>query len=380
MRQPKRPDARLNASKARWPCLCFTLLSLALLTLLAGCDNGGQTSGAQQQPPWPEAAIVADLTQPSNAGTVEATLAKLKAAGFDTVLLDARVTSAALLQRWIEAAKRQQLRTVVQIGAPEDALPGKPDAPPDLDDDIAGADGIVLTLRHAGDLNYARTLRSRFTDTDAATALIAHVAPTQDSGRPVSETALPGAVFDAVFSERDDERLLQDKTPPAATATSLQQQSDTAFDAGLPQWQRHLRCQADDHPRCSEDVRLLVMGFMRPPVPVAGFIEGAYWHDVYESLIRLRRENPWIREGELHWYAPDAADGVLAYRIFNDSGQHVIVALNVSDSHHELPLPPGFMAVSKIRIWTAYDPTVRELVTSKPVVLPARSAVVILDK
>lgn len=363
--------------------LWLTLLSLVILY---GCGDGGQ---APQDPParsWPQTATVADLSHlPADTSAAPA-LAKLKTIGFDTVLLDARALAPAVLQRWIGAARTQRLRSVVRTGPPRDALARKPGQAPALrDSSVAQADGVVVTLAQSADVDDARTLQAALRGVNSGSILIADPVVHRSSGGQRPELPLPAAVFAAIISDDtgdDIDSLLNPsaRLPPTPPARTNRVGDEAAANStGLARWYPVAHCPTSGETGCSEDVRLLVIAFMQDAAPVTGVIEDTYWHDVYASLIRLRHATRTIRQGRMQWYATDEKAGVLAYRFSNDQHQHVLVAINVSDSHHDLPLPSGFMAVSKIRLWASYDPAIRELVTSRPITLPARSAVVVVD-
>lgn len=365
----------------------YMLTALALvLAVLYGCERAGDSRVSGQDTPWPQTAVVAEVSLLSSAGAVETPLADLKAIGFDTVLFDARGVSRALLDRWLEAAKSLPLRTVAWVDPPEGAgaAPSgegrvSPDEPAPL------ADGLMLTLEDPGAVASARDLRQRLQESGAATLLIARVATQGSPGGTEPERGLPEGLFDAVLLEDASGDILSllrgdDPMPPSVFAEGYRLGAgDKVLPGALSRWQRIPHCRASGDRRCSEDLRLLVMGVIQSPVPVIGFIQEPFWRDVYGSLIRLRRDTPLILDGEVEWYAVDDEAGVLAYRITNDRGHHVLVAVNVSTGHHELPLPFGFMAVSKVKLWASYDPTIRELVTSRPVALPAGSVVVVVE-
>lgn len=364
----------------RGPGLALALLPvLASLFILQGCDSSENSNGAQRGDSWPQTAIVADLSDRDLSIIDDSILAGLKAIGFDTVLLDGHSAPAPTLKLWLDAAKGLKLRTVVQIGAPQDGALEHTDI-----GGLAQADGLVLTLRHDADLNYAQALRDMQKEQGSTQALIAHIV-TASSGVEAAARAATTALFDVVFNDVGGEDLLSQLGPSPLLPTRESPSTKTEHPSGKPRglgkraWLRIPHCQQPQDRPCSEDIRQLVLAFTQPPVPVTGIIDTPYWRDVYASLIQLRRENPLTREGDLEWYAPDAVDGVLAYRLSNDARQHIIVAINVSNEHHQLPLPSGFMAVSKIRLWASYDPKIREIVTSKPIVLPARSAVIVIE-
>lgn len=356
--------------------LCLVLL---VVVVLLGCENPGQPTHAEQRLPWPQAAVVADLSNLPATGSAQTALTDLKAIGFDTVLFDARVTPPDQLQQWITSAQVLELHTAVRIGPPADFPPGKPGDPIALPKHLMSrADGLVVLVGEETDLDYAGRLRAALNDAGYRGALIAQVTAGQSSGGQPQGKPSTDRGFDATLFENASQDLLAllnpAGTPPSEFAAGYQQEARN----NPSHWHQIPHCQAREEVHCSEDIRLLVMGLMLSPAPVIGVIEGAYWRDVYSSLIQLRRQHPLIRTGSLDWYAADDAAGVIAYRVSNDRGQTVLVAVNLADRHHELPLPFGFMAVSKITLWASYDPTLRELVTSKPVALPARSAVVVI--
>jgi len=360
-------------------------LDLALLVLilvaLSGCDSAVPPQGAEPDTPWPQSAIVVDLSYGPSSSTAGPDLATLKAIGFDTVLLDPRAGPTPWLVQRIEAARAQQLRVLIQLDRPDDAAAPPPDGGHALRKEVLKlVDGLLLTIRGDADLTSARALR----DAKPGTVLIAQIpAARQTNDRSTGDT-LPTEVFDAVLIEDASTDLLAlldrgGTLSPTAFAERHPVATETQADHdGLPQWVRLPHCDlAEDQP-CSEDIRLLVMGFLQGPVPVTGVIENSFWQEVYRSLIRLRRQSARLRAGKRGWYAADDDAGVLAYRFTNDARHQLLVAINVSDTHHELPLPFGFMADSKVRLWASYDPAIHEIVTSRPVMLPARSAVVVL--
>jgi hypothetical protein len=359
-------------------------LLLAALAFLYGCERNGDSQGPR---PWPETAVVAELPHLPSFEAAEATLTDLKAMGFDTVLLEARGAPRPLLQHWLDPAESMRLRTVAWMDSPKPAgaaPSGERRVAPDGHAPLA--DGLILTVEHPGDLASAQELHEILRESGSDTLLIARIAAHGSGNGPEPAIRLPVGLFGAILEEqasRDTLSLLdpEDPMPPSAFAEKYQP-GDAAQgeQENLPRWQRIPHCQRSADQRCSEDMRLLVMGFIQDAAPVTGFIDEPFWRDVYASLIPLRRETPLIREGDMDWYAADDTAGVLAYRITNDRRDHVLVAVNVSHDHHELPLPFGFMAVSKIKLWASYDPRVRELVTSRPVALPAGSVVVVVKE
>jgi hypothetical protein len=351
-----------------------------ILVALAGCERAAPPQGVAPDTPWPQSAIVADLSYRPSSNDAGPDFAAWKALGFDTVLLDPRSAPTPWLEQRIEAARAQQLRVVIQLDRPENAAPSRPDGDHALgDESLRLADGLLLTIRGDADLTAARALR----DANPDTALIAQIPASRPAGRSTGD-ALPTEVFDAVLIEDASTDLLalldrEGALSPTAFAerhpAATQGQADLD---GLTRWIRLPHCGLAEDPPCNEDIRLLVMGFMQGPVPVTGVIEDSFWQEVYRSLIRLRTQSARLRAGKREWYAADDQAGVLAYRFTNDARHQLLVAINVSDNHHELPLPFGFMADSKVRLWASYDPAIREIVTSRPVMLPARSAVVVL--
>jgi hypothetical protein len=352
-----------------------------ILVALSGCESAAPPQGVAPDTPWPQSAIVADLSYGPSSNDAGPDLAAWKALGFDTVLLDPRSAPTPWLVQRIEAARAQQLRVVIQLDRPDNAISPLPDGDHALGNEFVRlADGLLLTIREDADLTAARALR----DANPDTALIAQIpASRPPSGRSTGD-ALPTEVFDAVLTEDASTDLLalldrEGALSPTAFAERHPAATEGQADLDRPtRWIRLPHCGlAEDRP-CNEDIRLLVMGFMQGPVPVIGVIEDSFWQEVYRSLIRLRTQSARLREGKREWYAADDEAGVLAYRFTNDARQQLLVAISVSDNHHELPLPFGFMADSKVRLWASYDPAIREIVTSRPVMLPARSAVVVL--
>ena len=360
------------------------LWMLVALALVAGCEQSGQQQEATRKAEWPRTAIVADLADRPD---TEQTLPGVKAAGFDTVLFDAGAEPNSSLQQRLDAAKQQQLHTLVRLEAAEadrlltpretTGLPGQ---------QLPRADGLVLKLERPADLDMARQLRKALQQKRPGTMLIAQVA-SGNAAEGLPPTT-PGGLFDAVIHSDASADMLsllgsEDTLSPSTFAARHQPShqpghQDITEDNRWTRWHYLSHCRPAHGRQCSEDLRLLVMGFTQAPVPVTGVIEGPFWQGIYRSLIQLRRDTPLIHEGKMEWYAVDDQAGVVAYRLTNDQQQHVLVAINVSDQHHELPLPFGFMADSKIRLWASYAPETRELVTSKPVALPARSAVVVI--
>lgn len=355
------------------------------LAFLYGCERNG-TSQDPQPDSWPQAAVVAELSHLPSLEAAEATLADLKDMGFDTVLVGARGMPRPLYEHWLDTAKAKHLRTVAWIDLPEAAGPassGERLAVPD--EHIRQVDGLIMTIEQPGDLSAARVLREALEESGSDTVLIADVRVPGSVDGPQPAMKLPTDVFDAVLLENPSRDVLslldwEDPMPPSVFADRYQLGGAAEVQQQrLARWHRIPHCRTSDAQPCSEDLRLLVMGFMQAPAPVTGLIEGPFWRDIYASLIQLRRDTPLIKDGKMEWYAADDMAGVLAFRITNDRRQHVLVALNVSHNHHELPLPSGFMAVSKIKLWASYEPRIRELVTSKPVALPAGSVVVVVE-
>jgi len=354
-------------------------LLLLVLSVLAACENRGQPSDAEEPTPWPQAAIVADLSALPNTQSAETALSDLHAIGFDTVLFDARVTPPSQLKQWLETAQAQQLRSVVRIGEPGEVLRNRPGDSLALPESlVTRADGLIVLVDDPTDLESARKLKAALRSTDSATSLIA-----QETVEHAAGGASPAGVFEAMLLDKASQHILSLLSPagtPPSEFAARYQKDDTHVASGNNPAHWHLipHCRAGNDRRCSEDIRLLVLGFLLAPAPVTGVIDGSYWRDVYASLIQLRKQTPLLRTGTVEWYAADDEAGVLAYRITNDEGQTIMVAVNLADKHHELPLPFGFMAVSKIQLWASYDPLLRELVTSRPVALPARSTVVVI--
>jgi hypothetical protein len=372
---------RPNTPGRYWPgsypvslaaALCAALLSL---TILAGCSDDDAAQVPQSQHPWFATAVVADLSDGLDPDAARATLAGLAAIGFDTVMLDARSTPAGLLAQWIETAADAQLRTVLYVAEAE------------KNDGLAGVDGIVVSIERPADWQAAKALTSRLRATNPAVLLIADIAPEASVAQGHADLPPTTALFDAIIT-LDDTRLQpgdagiqlsdsQPATPDAATARTDDEETLPA--TGLPAWHRLAPCQASETPPCPGDVRRLVMGLLQASPVVTDVPDGPYWRDVHASLTQLREAYWLLLQTDRNWYASDTAAGVIAYRHSDEARDHLIVAINVSDTNRELPLPFGFMAVSKVRLWASYDPQVRELVTSRPISLPARSAVVVIQ-
>jgi hypothetical protein len=362
----------------------FLALSLAMLAVATGCEKAAQHQDDASASPWFEVATVADLTHVLATREPGATLAIIKDLGFDTVLLDIRSTPAARLKPWLDEAERQQMRQVVWVASPAYLPPAKTGntaAPPSS---VLHADAVIITVEHTADLDYARSLRAALDTAGSGAALIARPAAGKADKSVANDLSPPAGPFAAILSETgslDSNSLTDwtaDESPMRPSGGAQSNDQGQAATSGLATWQRLSVCNRARNPECSEDIRRLTTGLMQPPVPVIEVLDGPYWHAAYRSLIQIRRDYPFLRSGTLEWYATDPDAGALAYRITNEERQHILVAINVSDQHLELPLPFGFMAVSKIKLWASYDPTVRELVTSKPVALPARSAVVVI--
>jgi hypothetical protein len=340
---------------------------------LAGCSEDDAEQGQQSERPWFKTAVVADMSDGLDPQSAQATLAGLAEIGFDTVLLDARSAPAGLLAQWIETAGDAHLRTVVQVATTEEP------------DSLAGVDGIIVSIEQPAGWQAASALRSRLRAINPAILLIADIAPATSMAQGRTDLPTTAALFDAVITIEDTHLPPGDdgiqvpdsllSAPDAATTGS--DDEDAVPGVGLPAWRRLAQCQASETPPCPRDVRRLVTGLMQASPVVMGVPDEPYWREVVASLIELRQAHGSLLQTDRHWYASDTTAGVIAYRHSNDARDHLIVAINVSDANHELPLPFGFMAVSKVRLWASYDPQIRELVTSRPISLPARSAVVV---
>lgn len=115
----------------------FSLLALALMS---GCENHEKSD---DRTPWPETAIVANLTHALAGQSAGPTVIALKDMGFDTVLFDAASAPSSLLGHWLETAESHQLRSLVRIELSE--------YPPRDNPKVTPADGqtALLSSSHA---------------------------------------------------------------------------------------------------------------------------------------------------------------------------------------------------------------------------------------
>jgi hypothetical protein len=69
---------------------------------------------------------------------------------------------------------------------------------------------------------------------------------------------------------------------------------------------------------------------------------------------------------------------LLAYQRTNEQGHRVYVAFNMSFDTHPLPLPLGFMASTKIKLWQTDVPVAKTFVTQQPISMRPFSAAIVV--
>lgn len=96
-----------------------------------------------------------------------------------------------------------------------------------------------------------------------------------------------------------------------------------------------------------------------------------------ESVKALVNEYPVLSTGKFEIYEANNEQSLLAYsrRINNTPA---FIAYNLSFDVHEMPLPFGFMASTKVTVWESGDLQTRSFVTSSPILVRPFSAVVVL--
>ena len=102
-------------------------------------------------------------------------------------------------------------------------------------------------------------------------------------------------------------------------------------------------------------------------------------HAFYQSLTQLRAQNPVLVDGKTDYYHADDDNKVLAYARTNEAGERIYVAFNMDFKVQPMPLPLGFMADTKVKLWQSDAPDIREFVTQQPISMrPFTASVVII--
>ena len=102
-------------------------------------------------------------------------------------------------------------------------------------------------------------------------------------------------------------------------------------------------------------------------------------HAFYQSLTQLRAQNPVLVDGKTDYYHADDDNQVLAYARTNEAGERIYVAFNMDFKVQPMPLPLGFMADTKVKLWQSDAPDIREFVTQQPISMrPFTASVVII--
>jgi hypothetical protein len=96
-----------------------------------------------------------------------------------------------------------------------------------------------------------------------------------------------------------------------------------------------------------------------------------------DSLQALAQTFDVFEYGELRIYEANDDLGLLAYQR-SWKNTRAFVAFNFSFDNHELPLPFGFMASTKVRMWQSDAPEIQSFVTSQALTIRPYTAVIII--
>jgi len=98
---------------------------------------------------------------------------------------------------------------------------------------------------------------------------------------------------------------------------------------------------------------------------------------IVNSLDQVLRAYPVFSYGKTQVYAADDEYKLLAYqRSLNRT--RAFIAFNHDFETHEMPLPFGFMASSKVKVWRSDQTEIVEFVTTGPLSIQAKTAVIVL--
>jgi hypothetical protein len=101
------------------------------------------------------------------------------------------------------------------------------------------------------------------------------------------------------------------------------------------------------------------------------------WAAYIESLKRLSEMSDVFKNGELNIYEANDNLGLFAYQR-SKNNTRAFVAFNFSFDNHELPLPFGFMASTKVSMWQSDSPEIQTFVTSQALTIRPYTAVIII--
>jgi hypothetical protein len=98
---------------------------------------------------------------------------------------------------------------------------------------------------------------------------------------------------------------------------------------------------------------------------------------IRNSLKELRDTYSGITTGIFRIYTADQDTQLLAYEIRSEDAR-IYVAINFSYDMYELPLPLGFMASTKIKLWRTDAPELNAFVTRGPLSIRAMTAAIVI--
>jgi hypothetical protein len=114
-----------------------------------------------------------------------------------------------------------------------------------------------------------------------------------------------------------------------------------------------------------------------PPLLNTLIYEYSELTEYLENVKALVNEYPVLYTGSFEIYETSNEQGLLAYSRRIDNTR-AFIAYNLSFDIHEMPLPFGFMASTKVTVWESGDMQVRSFVTSSPILIRPFSVVVVL--
>jgi glycosidase len=101
------------------------------------------------------------------------------------------------------------------------------------------------------------------------------------------------------------------------------------------------------------------------------------WASYIQSLTALGETVDVFTQGNFEIYAANDTSGLFAYKRMQGNTR-AFIAFNFSFDTHELPLPFGFMASTKVRMWQSDATKIQTFVTSQALTIRPYTAVIVI--
>jgi hypothetical protein len=101
------------------------------------------------------------------------------------------------------------------------------------------------------------------------------------------------------------------------------------------------------------------------------------WATYVQSLTTLSQNFEVFTQGDLEIYEADNVSGLFAYKRTQGTTR-AFIAFNFSFDQHELPLPFGFMASTKVTMWQSDSTDIQTFVTSQALTIRPYTAVIVI--